>query len=283
MDILFGKNTSYTIDDVIISNNDNKYEIHDHIGNGGNGSVYECMDLDGNEYAIKFLVNISMRSVLRFEQEIQLMKLAKHPHLMNYIDDGEVEAFDPKYRNTTMLKYVIMNKADETLLDYIKKHKTIHYNVYAPQFRGLCEALAVLHKFAIHRDIKPENILVKGDTWILTDFGLCEFTSSELHRDITSVHEKVGPRFWMSPEAVNSYYFGSDEISKCSDVFQLCSVFAFILSRRYPGGIMCTDDINTTEPIKDLIMSSLSNNPRLRPSDGNELYEKFMEATAYYG
>ena len=107
MDILFGRNQSYTIDDVIISSNENQYEIYDHLGNGGNGSVYECMDYDGNEYAVKFLVNTSKKSVLRFEQEIQLMKLAKHPHLMNYIDDGEVEAFDQKYHNTTKLKYII--------------------------------------------------------------------------------------------------------------------------------------------------------------------------------
>lgn len=281
MDILLGRDQVYTIDDAIVSNNDNEYEILEHIGNGGNGSVYSCIDIDGNEYAVKFLVNNSRKSVKRFEQEIKLMKLAKHPHLMNYIDDGETEALNQKYNVTVDLRYVIMNKADGNLLDYIKKNKNIPYNEYAPQFRGLCEALAELHKYAIHRDIKPENILIKGNTWVLTDFGLCEFISSELHCDITGINEKVGPRFWMSPEAINSYYFGLDEINKRSDVFQLCSVFAFVLNHRYPGGILNIDDFNTTEPIRNLLLSSLSNNMDLRPIDGDDLFKKFTEATIY--
>lgn len=281
MDILFGKDQSYFIDDVIVSNNENEYEIIEHIGNGGNGSVYKCIDIEGNEYAVKFLINNSRKSVKRFEQEIKLMKLAKHPHLMNYIDDGSTEGLDQKYKENVNIRYVIMNKADGNLLEYIKKNKDIPYHEYAPQFRGLCEALAELHKYAIHRDIKPENILIKGNTWVLTDFGLCEFVSPELHCDITGINEKIGPRFWMSPEAINSFYLGLDEISKCSDVFQLCSVFAFVLNHRYPGGILSINDFNTTEPIRNLLLSSLSNNMDLRPVDGRELFEKFTEATIY--
>ena len=281
MEILFGRDRSYTIDDNIVSDNNNEYEILEHIGNGGNGSVYKCIDIEGNEYAVKFLVNTSKKSVKRFEQEIKLMKLTKHPHLMNYIDDGSTVGFNPRYKENVVLKYVIMNKADGNLLDYIKNNSNIPYNEYAPQFRGLCEALAELHKYAIHRDIKPENILLRGTTWVLSDFGLCEFLSPELHNDITETHEKVGPRFWMSPEAINSYYFESDEISKCSDVFQLCSVLAFVLNHRYPGGILSVDDFNTTEPIRDLLVSSLSNNKDLRPVDGDDLFKKFKDATIY--
>lgn len=281
MDILLGKDQVYTIDDAVISNNDNEYEILEHIGNGGNGSVYSCIDIDGNEYAVKFLVNNSRKSIKRFEQEIKLMKLAQHPHLMNYIDDGSTIGLDSKYKQNVVIKYVVMNKANGNLLDYIKNNSNIPYNEYAPQFRGLCEALAELHKYAIHRDIKPENILLRGTTWVLSDFGLCEFISPELHCDITGINEKVGPRFWMSPEAINSFYFGLDEINKRSDVFQLCSVFAFVLNHRYPGGILNVDDFNTTEAIRNLLVSSLSNNMDLRPVDGDDLFKKFTEATIY--
>lgn len=277
------KQLLYRIDDNIISNSYNEYEIIEEIGGGGNGTVFSCIDFAGNEYAVKFLLNHSKKGEKRFEQEINLMKLVNHPHLIKYIDDGTVDCYIPKTKENLDLKFVIMPKAEGNLLDYIKYHDNIPYNEYASQFRGLCGALSELHKYAIHRDIKPENILIRGATWVLSDFGLCEFIAPELHNDITGINEKIGPQFWMSPEAVNSHYFGSDEINKCSDVFQLCSVFTFILNRRYPGGIISYDDINTTEPIKALIMSSLSNNPQLRPSDGSELYEKFMEATAYYG
>ncbi len=69
--------------------------------------------------------------------------------------------------------FVIMEKADENLISYLKSHDTIGYETYAAQFRSLCEALESLHQHAIHRDIKPENILVRGETWVLSDFGLC--------------------------------------------------------------------------------------------------------------
>lgn len=272
----------YVIDDTIISNN-NEYEILENIDNGGNGSVFSCLDSNGIEYAVKFLLNHSNKGIKRFEQEIKLMQLVNHPHLINYIDSGVIESYIPKNNDYCELKYVIMQKADGNLRNYIIKHDYIPYNEYAPQFSGLCGALSELHKYAIHRDIKPENILIRGSTWVLSDFGLCEFIDPELHNDITGVFEKVGPQFWMSPEAINSHYFGLDEISKRSDVFQLCSVFAFVLNRRYPGGILNADDINTTEPIKDLILSSLSYNTKLRPSDGSDLYKKIIEATVYYG
>lgn len=150
-----------------------------------------------------------------------------------------------------------MEKADRNLLDYMKSNEKPEYEEYAPQFRGLCEALAVLHQFAIHRDIKPENILIKGETWVLSDFGLCSFLSPEDHQDITKLNEKVGPMFWMSPEAIDCYYFGGKEIGKYSDVFQICLVFVFVLTHKYPGGIFSAENIDTTPLIKELILEAM--------------------------
>lgn len=163
----------------------------------------------------------------------------------------------------------------------MKSNEIPEYEEYAPQFRGLCEALEVLHQFAIHRDIKPENILIKGETWVLSDFGLCSFLSPEEHQDITKLNEKVGPMFWMSPEAVDCYYFGGDKIGKYSDVFQICLVFVFVLTHQYPGGIFSTEEINTTPLIRELILEAISNDFHKRPQDGHELVEKFNNATYY--
>lgn len=281
--IIEGKrNITYQIDNNIISINKNDYEIQDDdLGAGGNSSVRTCLDIDGRELAVKFLLNFSEKGQQRFEQEIQLMQMIDHPNLIRYIDHGtvnNVKYYSRSKKGVTSLKFVVMDKADTNLLDYIKSHQKIEYYEYASQFRGLCSALAELHKLAIHRDIKPENILIKGGTWILSDFGLCEFISPELHRDITTVHEKVGPQFWMSPEALDSYYFDLDNITKRSDVFQLCAVFAFVINRRYPGGILNPEDIKTIDPIRKLIISALSNKMESRPVDGKELYEKYKNA-----
>lgn len=99
--------------------------------------------------------------------------------------------------------------------------------------------------------------------------------------NITKLNEKVGPMFWMSPEAIDCYYFGGKEIGKYSDVFQICLVFVFVLTHKYPGGIFSAENIDTTPLIKELILEAISNDYHKRPQDGLELVEKFNNATYY--
>ena len=277
MEIILNK-TLCNIDDEVLSSMGKTYEIQEKIGEGGNGSVYECIDIRGNMYAIKFLVRTSKKNCLRFAQEVSLMQKINHPHIIQYIDHGMVEAIDKK-GNITEMPFVIMEKADKNLVDFIKKNGSIDYQIYAAQFRGLCEALEELHKYAVHRDIKPENILIKGETWVLSDFGLCKFLDTKEDKELTRVNEKVGPAFWMSPEAITSFYFGKDLIGTYSDVFQICAVFLFVLTQNYPGGIISEESINTTPPIRQLLLSAMSNDFNNRPINGHELVERYNNAT----
>ncbi|MCM1161344.1 MAG: protein kinase [Roseburia sp.] len=237
------------------------------------------MDTGGNIYAIKFLLRPSKKNSLRFKQEIALMQKVNHPHIIKYIDNGTVEVTD-KYGNGIEIPFVIMEKADRNLVDFLKETDKVNYEIYAAQFRGLCGALEELHRFAVHRDIKPENILIKGETWVLSDFGLCEFLNPDEHQELTRANEKVGPAFWMSPEAITSFYFGRDLISTYSDVFQICSVFVFVLTKNYPGGVLSdADDMNTTPQIKKLLIKALSNDFKKRPVNGHELLQCYNNAT----
>ena len=271
----------YTAPDEILSNSGKRYELGERIGGGGNGAVYECIDINGNVLAVKFLLHFSEKIKKRFCQEVTVLKAVNHPHIIKYYDEGNVIAYD-KRKNPQELYFVIMEKADCNLVEYLKKELFIEYDMYSGQFRGLCEALAELHKYVIHRDIKPENILIKGEKWVLSDFGLCQAILPENRIDITDEHEKVGPAFWMSPEAVTKYYFGSSEISTSSDVFQLCMVFVFVLTKRFPGGVLKGSEIaNTTQPIKELLLSALSCDSSNRPVDGNALLQMYNNATYY--
>lgn len=272
----------FFIHDMIFSSNGNSYEIGNRIGSGGNGAVYEGIEQSGNVVAIKFLLHFDDKSKQRFEQEIELMKKLDHPYIVKYIDDGQTEIF--KSRNGevfTKALFVVMELAETNLMDYLRSSKEeIRYDTYAPQFQGLSEALENIHKYAIHRDIKPENILIKGGRWMISDFGLCEFLDPTEHRDLTGVKEKVGPIFWMSPEAINYYYFEEDEIGPYSDVYQLGMVFAFILMRKYPGGHHEVGDFNgVPQNVEKVIIRSISNNYYLRQQNGKELYKEISEAT----
>ncbi len=282
MELYLKKNRVFYFDgEEVIANSGHSYELGDRLGAGGNGVVYECIDQNGMLYAIKFLLHFTEKSKVRFNQEISLMRRLHHPHIIQYIDDGSLKLRESRRSNQEQQAlFVIMEKADLNLKDLLSQTPKIPYDIYAPQFRGLCEALTEIHQFAIHRDIKPENILVKGETWVLSDFGLCEFLNEDEHCDITGENEKIGPIFWISPEAVNKYYFGINEIGTYSDVYQMGMIFAFVLMKKFPGGILNESDfIKTGGAIGNIILKTLSNDYTKRPENGGTLLDLINDAT----
>ncbi len=69
-------------------------------------------------------------------------------------------------------------------------------------------------------------------------------------------------------------------IGTYSDVFQLCAVFVFVLTKRFPGGIIHElNNLNTTPEIREVLIRSLSNDYTQRPADGSELVVQYNNAT----
>ena len=250
-----------------------------YLGSGGNAMVYQCSNaVTGEQYAIKIQVATDGVGKKRFKREVQLLTELHHEQLMRGIAAGslDMERNHQKERHP----FAIIPLADRNL-DYVVKVRSSppSFEFLASQFRGLAEALAVLHERAIHRDIKPENILVRGDTWILADFGLCKFLKPKKGvKDITKVTEKVGPTYWMSPEAMNRVVGNNDEITKASDVFQLAAVFWFAATKRHPTGIVKVKDWNGPRKMFDVLESALSHDPQSRPQDGREFHERIKAA-----
>ncbi|CAH1222916.1 hypothetical protein PAECIP111892_05236 [Paenibacillus auburnensis] len=256
-----------------------KIEIQDRIASGGNAVVHRCQHIiTGNMYAIKFQLVVSEKRKRRFEQEIDFLKVIQHEQLVKYIDDGIVRASGPNKRSTE-IPFIIMELAENNLNDYLRNtRESLTYAMYIGQFKGLALALAKIHEKAIHRDIKPENILVSGNTWLISDFGLCKFLDEEA-QDLTYIDEAVGPRFWMSPEALNRTIGNADEILKQSDVFQLCAIFWYVVTGRNPFGVVCKEDWDGPESIFEVIFNALSHDPSRRPRDGRDLYQMLEDAT----
>lgn len=268
------------IDETVNSVLDNQYEVQDRIDCGGNAVIHACIEkATGTEYAIKFLLAGGVRRIRRFMQEVKVIKHVNHEQLIKYIDDGFTIAKIRKEKKTKRIPFLIMPKADQNLKEYILSaaHR-ITYEVYIAQFKGLTSALAALHKKALHRDIKPENILIKGETWFLSDLGLCKFFNHD-QKDITQEQEPIGPRYWMSPEAFNRMVGNNDEISKKSDVYQLCSIFWFVVTGRHPSGVLTKSDWSGPQNLFEPIYQSLSHNPDKRPSDAHHLLELLNDAT----
>jgi len=281
---------SYTLPDNIVGHDGCKYTISDQLlGKGGNGVVFECENAaNGEVFALKVLINNKSPRFKRFQREIKIISCLSHEHIVTYINHGNIlihhkcSAFN--HRNSTkqqkfLAPFVIMRKADSNLREFlIKDSSPMRFEDYYSQFVGLSRALEQLHSKAraVHRDIKPDNILISGEIWQISDFGLCAQIEEE-EEQLTRFDEAVGPRYWMSPEAVSKAMGLGDVIDCCSDLFQLASVFWFVVTRRPPIGVLTIDDWSGPHSLGKLLLETLQHGSYRRPKSATEFLKGLEE------
>lgn len=267
--------------DELRSDTGQTYEVGDRIAAGGNGVVHRCTDLrDGVEYAVKFLLDFRNDRQTRFERERELLAELKHEHLIVYQDAGTIVGVLRRRGGQSFQKsvpFIIMVLATEALTDLVKR-ADVPSEIFQAQFRGLAQGLGELHTKAIHRDIKPDNILVVGDRWVLSDYGLCDVLDPSPLERVTPDWQIVGPRFWMSPEANNRSIGRDDQISAASDVFQLAAVFWFVVNRSHPTGILSREDWAGPAALFEPIFRALHHRSATRPIDGKAFADQIEAA-----
>ena len=286
IDLFLWNNDIFSIPAEILTSCGRRFEVEERISAGGNGVVYRCVEATtGSEFAIKFLLKYDKtnKRQRRFEFERKQLKQLFHEHLVQFVGRGAVGSsrVRNKRRSRKMVEFYVMELADSgNLRDLSSRGDFIREEIYKPQFRGLAAGLKAIHdQDVVHRDIKPENILVSGEKWLLCDFGLCA-PLTRTGRDITG-NEIVGPRFWMSPEMSNRC-LGIDglfaKIGKASDVFQLASVFWFIVNRRHPLGIIDEGDWLGPPVLFPVMKRALEHCPKRRTFDGGQFHEELCAA-----
>ena len=255
------------------------YELEEWLGRGGNAAVFQCRDrVTDDPYAIKFVLNAGITSTKRFLREVKLLKSIQDDHVTRYQGMGRVRVRHRKANTDKKIPFVVMELADCNLQTLISDNvEQLSYEQYAGQFRGLARALALLHGRAVHRDIKPENILVAGDRWLLSDYGLCTFVNPG-QEDLTPEGRNVGPKFWLSPEAHNRRLGCGDQIGTASDVFQLAAIFLFVATGRHPSGLVTENDWTGPRKLFPVIQRSLFHDSTKRPQNGTELFTDLEEA-----
>ncbi len=266
------------IQDEIISFNDKKYIVGERINNGGNCVVHKCTDIYENGYAVKFLLKsdeaTNEQKIQRFLIETEVLKEIEHHAIIRYIDSGETENIKKSYK----IPFVVMELADKDLLQYLEENEFLtSFEDYVGQFLNLASGLSYIHKKGIHRDIKPENILVIGDRWVISDFGL--FKAQVNSRDLTTQGELVNPKFWMSPEGINSVYRPNGAVvCKSSDVFQLGCIFWLVVNGKYPLGVVNRTDWKGDHKLFKPILKCILHELDKRIIDGDDLYSKLKNA-----
>lgn len=269
----------YQYDSPLQTSDGLRIELGDWRGRGGNGSVYQCVDVSsGEELAVKFLLVLSPQRRQRFQREVALLRQLKSDHTIRYRGEGVVRAKRSGKESLVEIPFLVMDLADNNLFNLVKSRKNgLPYEEYSGQFRGLCSALAELHGIAIHRDIKPENILVLGGRWLLSDYGLCTAVD-DLGPDLTGEMEIMGPKFWLCPEAHNRRIGCGDEITRASDVYQLAAIFWYAVTGRHPSGNLAASDWTGPEKLFTLVADSLRHDSSKRPQDGDMLLRALEES-----
>lgn len=259
------------------------FDVGEYINDGGNSIVYECSEQrSGQVFAVKFHIKLNKKRLERFKIERKIHKDIIHDHIVQFVDEGEVSGDlfkGHKLIDQKIIPFVIMDRCDETLRDFLQRSKgNIPYHNYIAQFRGLTQALGVLHNIAVHRDIKPTNILIKDGVWKLSDFGLCSYTNTDDNNDLTGINEKIGPINWMSPESNTIFAGFESDIATQSDVFQLASIFWLVINKRHPTGILTKDDWSGPENLFQPLFKSLQHGAERRYQNGIAFHESIVFA-----
>lgn len=209
----------------------------------------------------------------RFQREILALcdcKVEELPNVIEIVNHGLID-IPRKGGGRSFHRYYTMPCADTDLEGYLSEKR-----LSLVDRLGLCLEIAeslkqLWSKKYYHRDIKPDNILFIGNTWMIADLGIIENRDEDQSLDESG--EWIGPRGWMSPEALNKFLAESKPwgglhdcaIEHQSDIFQLGLVFWYILQGNSPrGGLRRTDFKWRNERVYQIVRTMLNNSKRYR-------------------
>ncbi|HKP57486.1 MAG TPA: protein kinase [Polyangiales bacterium] len=188
---------------------DARYQFERRLGEGGSGAVFLVRDTEtGEQLALKKLLRVDPKSVLRLKREFRSMQAVKHPNIIKLYDMGQAE--DSWFMTMEYLdgldlgSYLRAEPYDAA--DPVGSRRLL------PAFRQLARGIHALHEAGLlHRDLKPSNVIAVGQRVVVLDFGLVR----RLDLDATRVTEEgsvSGTPAYMAPEQLLA-----KELSAASD------------------------------------------------------------------
>jgi hypothetical protein len=154
------------------------------------------------------------KRLARFRHEIEIVQKLQHPFIAEVLDtnlDGEM---------WFVTRYAPLG----SLADNVTWFKGDDWRSLR-LVRDIATALEVAHNNKIvHRDIKPGNVLLYDPNHVaLTDFGIAHHPDQTA---VTGTHEKVGPRWFLPPEAE----YGRTEPGCGHDIYMLGKILYHVLT-----------------------------------------------------
>ncbi len=220
---------------------DGRYELLEHIGQGGFGVVFRTRDVTNeNIVALKMLLPhaVSVKGVPeRFQREVQLASQLTHASSVAVYDHGE---YSPE-PNSAGLPYLVMELLKgKTLKEHLRGVRRMTVEDTIAMLVQTLGSLAEAHdRGIVHRDIKPDNIFLCDTYWEngqrvvkVLDFGIAKAISGnwddETYQKLTKTGTVAGTPDYMAPEQA----VGDSDISPALDIYAIgCVAFEMITGR----------------------------------------------------
>ncbi|XXG69356.1 hypothetical protein AAC387_Pa06g2245 [Persea americana] len=185
------------IDFGTIQHSTNNFSSENKLGQGGFGTMYKGMLVDGKEIAVKWLSIGSSQGLKEFRNEVVLISKLQHKNLVRLL-------FCCMEKEEKLLIYEYMpNKSlDFFLFDQIKRAQ-LTWRIRHSIVNGIARGLLYLHEDSrlkvIHRDLKASNVLLDNEmNPKISDFGLARtFRENQAESNTNKV---IGTYGYMAPE-----------------------------------------------------------------------------------
>ncbi|WP_422934831.1 serine/threonine protein kinase [Sinomonas sp. P47F7] len=253
-----------------------RYHLESRIAIGGMGEVWNARDeVLGRNVAIKILKEEYAGDpgfLQRFRNEAQHTALLNHPGIANVFDYGEDSGS----------AYLVMELVPgEPLSSILEREKVLSPDRTLNIMAQTARALAVAHaRGLVHRDIKPGNLLITPDNRVkVTDFGIARLADQV---PLTQTGQVMGTAQYLAPEqATGQQATGSSDIYSLGVIGYECltghrpfsgeSQIAIALAQVNDAPPPLPEQVPA--PVRALLMSMLSKDPRNRPANSIKLAE----------
>jgi serine/threonine-protein kinase len=231
------------------------YQLHERIGEGGNGQVYRATGPTGT-VAVKLLgaaADFDEAGRARFRREIAALGQLAHPNLVRMLDHGVDAELGP---------YLVLPLLPGATLRTLCRGQALCPEAAILLVQPVVEATAALHAAGyVHRDLKPENSIATPDgTITVIDLGLAWGEGMSRHTESGAAVGSVG---YMSPEQLDARPVGAP-----ADVWALGVMLYECVAGKRPFA--------RTRPTEEVAATLLGTHARLTAADrraGEDLAE----------
>ena len=188
------------------------------IGSGGQAEVFRALWKSKNIYiAFKKTKTRGMREDARFRREIELMTKLRHENIMPIWD------YDLDFRWYVM---PLARGSLKTLRDAFSERELVEAVLEAA--RGLAFAHS---QGPCHRDVTPNNMMLVGNTWVVSDFGVARRAPGETTEKRTGSKDLLGTDGFRSPESWDDQH----DVDSRSDIYSLGRVIGWAIMGSWPA------------------------------------------------